>query len=712
MIDRGQFLQGASLLVVAFGVPRVAAAQSAPAAAVLPQVDAWLAIDPQSQVTVFFGKVELGTGVQTAVTQLVADELYVPFNSISVVQGDTALTPNQGYTAGSHTLTYGALAVRQAAAVARAKLVELGAARLNASVLDCTTADAAVLVMSAPDRHVSYGALIGGRRFDLQVSPNPELRSQSTFAVSGTSVPRVDIPAKIFGQFTFVGDVRVPGMLHGRVIYPPAPGATLASVDESALGDIPERIRVVRRQNFLGVVAQTEWAAVRAARELKVTWSDGPPLPTAGDLYDVVQATPGGDRVLVDSGAPPGAAATVVTATYHWPYQSHGSIGPSCAVADVGATAVTIWSGTQGVYPLRDAIAQMLGRPAAGVRVTYVEGSGCYGHNGADDAAAAAALLSQEAGAPVRVQYMRVDETRWDPKGPAMVLALRGSIASDRSIATWESHVWTPSHSSRPDGKAGNLLPALLAGTPIAPVSFGGGDRDEKINYTIPAQHLVITDQPTAVLRSSALRGLGGTQNTFANESFMDELAHAAGVNPLDFRVNHLIDQRELAVLEAVRPAFTPGRGIAWVHYENDQAIVAAVADVSVDRSTGAVRVNHLWIAHDCGLIVNPDGLRNQIEGNAIQASSRALLEEVQFQPHEVTSVDWRSYPILRFGAIPQVDIELIDRPTAKVLGAGEATTCVIAPAIANAIFAQTGARLRTVPFTPARVLSALRAAG
>ena len=306
---------------------------------------------------------------------------------------------------------------------------------------------------------------------------------------------------------------------------------------------------------------------------------------------------------------------------------------------------------------------------------------------------------------------MRADETANDPKGPTMVMELRGALAPDGTIAAWDYHLWSPTHSGRPDGRAGNTIPGILTGAPAGTISFVGGDRNARNDYTIPAQRVVITDQRTAALRQSALRGLGGTQNTFANESFVDELAHAAGAHPIDFRLKHLPDERSKAVLDALRGDYRAGRGVAFVHYENTQALVAAVADVSVDRNSGAVRVNHLWIAHDCGFIVNPDGLRNQIEGNAIQAASRALLEEVRFDKSGVKSVDWKTYPILRFETVPEVTIRLIDRRDQKIVGAGEATTTAIAPAIANAIFAQTGARVRRVPFTPATVKTALRGA-
>lgn len=724
-MQRRAFLHGTGVLVVAFA--SAAQAQTPPngqsrpvqprppnsseanplGPAVYPEVDSWLAIDRRGRVTVLFGKVELGTGVQTSVAQLAADELYVPFERITVVQGDTARTPDQGYTAGSQTLSSGAIAVRQACGVARAKLLELGAAQLHASPDDCATADGAVFLQHDPSKRVTYAELIGGKRFDLTVPKNPPTRPQATFQVSGTSVPRVDIPGKIYGTFTYVQDVRLPGMRHARVIYPPAPDTEVDAIDRSGLASLPKTVQFIRRNNFLAVVAENEWDAIRGAQAVKVTWRPGKALPAMEQLPQIVRETPGGERTVFTAGDAAGAlqqAAKRVTTSYSWPFQSHGSIGPSCAVADVRPNGTTVWSATQGVFPLRGAIAEMLGLSANDVRVIYVEGAGCYGHNGADDAAAAAALLSQIVRAPVRVQYMRVDETRWDPKGPAMVIDLEGALDAQGRIAAWVTHVWSPTHSARPDGKAGNLLPALLAGTPLAPVTFVGEDRDEKINYQIPAQALTITDQKAAVLRPSALRGLGGTQNTFANESFMDELAHAANADPLEFRLAHLTDARERAVLEALRPYAQKGRGLAWVHYENEQAIVGAVADVTADRATGNVRVNQLWIAHDCGMVVNPDGLRNQIEGNAIQAASRALLEEVHWEPHEVTSVDWRTYPILRFGEIPAVNIQLLDHKDARVTGAGEATTTVIAPAIANAIFAQTGVRVRTPPFTPQRV--------
>lgn len=727
MMRRDAFLRASGALVVTFSVPSWARAQTSPrpvaskpanaseanplGPTIYPDVDSWLAIDRNGDVRISWGKVELGTGIDTAVMQLAADELYVPLSRVRLVGVDTAATPNQGYTAGSQSLTSGALPVRQAAAVARGILLRLAAERFKVAPNAVRPQNGAVYVAADPKRRIGYGGLIGGRRIAARVPPNPPLRPQTSDRVSGTSVPRIDIPPKLAGTYLYTQDVVLPGMLHGRVVYPPEDGATLRSYEESSLHDIPEPVHVVRRGNFLGVVAADEWHAVRAARELQVSWSAGRTLPPMSRLAETVRSTPGNDRTLVNDGDVDGAlraAKDVVHAEYVWPFQSHGSIGPSCAVADVRGDAATIWSSTQGVFPLRGAIAEILGKPAESVLVRYVEGSGCYGQNGSDDAAAAAAILSQSVGKPVRVQYMRADETAYDPKGPAMLMDVRAALGNDGTIAAWDFHVWSPTHNGRPDGRAGNTLPGILAGAATAPITFVGGDRNAPNNYRIAAQRVTITDQRTAVLRQSALRGLGGTQNTFANESFVDELAHAAKANPIDFRLKHLQDDRSKAVLEALRGDYHPGRGVAFVHYENTQALVAAVADVSVDRASGAVRVNHVWIAHDCGFAVNPDGLRNQIEGNVVQAASRAIMEQVRFEQNRVTSVDWVTYPIFRFEAVPDVTIRVIDRRDQRIVGAGEATTTVIAPAIANAIFAQTGARLRTVPFTPETVRAAL----
>lgn len=719
--DRAAFLKQTGILAVAFAIPEAPAFAQAASSNVkaeagrgttYPDVDQWLVIDREGKVTVTFGKVELGTGIETALLQLVADELYIPFERVHVVEVDTTRVPNQGYTAGSTTLSVGAVPVRQAAATARGVLIALAAERLQVAAGDLEPRDGAIVVKANPARRVTYGELIGEGTFHRAIAPHAEMRSPATYGVIGKPIPRVDLPQKVTGTFAYVQNVRVPGMLHARLVLPPRIGAKLVRYDAGSLHDIPEKVRVVRKGDFLAVVARDEWHAVRAARELKADWTGGTQLPAPAAVWETVRKIPGAARELAKNGDVETAlrsAKQTLSARYEWPYQSHGSIGPSCAVADVRNGAATVWSATQGVFPLRGAIAELLHLPASKVRIVFAEGAGCYGHNGADDSAAAAALISQEVGAPVRLQYMRADETGWDPKGPAMVHEMRGAVDQNGTIAAWDARIWSPTHSGRPDGHAGNTLPGMLAGAPRPKNPFIGGDRDGVTNYRLPAQRVTIVDQVGAVVRQSAMRGLGGTQNSFANESFVDELAHAAGVDPVTFRRRHITDPRERAVLDAVAPEYRPGRGVALVHYENTEAIVAAVVDLSIDRSTGVVRVNHVWIGHDCGVIVNPDGLRNQIEGNVLQATSRALHEAVQLDSSRIASVDWASYPILGFQEVPEVTIRLLDRPNDRLVGAGEAATTPIAPAIANAIFAQTGKRLRRVPFTPEAVLAALR---
>jgi nicotinate dehydrogenase subunit B len=725
-VGRRGFLARTSGLVIAFTVPGSFGRVSAQAASPDPaSVDAWLKVAADGGVIVKFGKVEIGTGIATSIAQIVADELDVPFARVSVTDADTSDTPDQGVTAGSASLSVGAIPVRKAAAEARAAIVALAATRLGVPADQLETRDGVVSVRGEAAKRVAYVDLVGGRALARTIGPqSAAVKSPDAYRMVGTPVPRVDLPAKITGTFRYVTDVRVPGMLHGRVVRPAAIGASLSSVDESSVKGVPGVVRVVRRGAFLGVVAETEWSAIQAATKLAATWTGGG-LPPAGDLAEIVRTTPVDNvRTLVDRGDAGALGGGALTATYLWPYQSHGSIGPSCGVADVRDGHATVWSSTQGVYPLRGALAELLGIPDANVRVRYVEGSGCYGHNGSDDAAADAAVLSQAIGRPVRVQWMRHDEHGWDPKGPAVLATMSAALdAAKQNVAAWRSDVYSPSHSTRAAGKAGNTLAGRLTGAATAPLQFTGGDRNARNDYAVESYRVTMHNLRGGFVTSSAMRGLGGTQNTFANESFMDELAYAAGADPVAFRLRHLTDPRAVAVLQAAaklgawetRPAASrlgrgraAGRGVAYVRYNATEAYVATVADVSIDLGTGAVRVHRFAIAHDCGVIVNPDGLRNQIEGNATQALSRALKEQVTFDAQGVTSIDWARYPIVRFSDLPEIAIEMIDRKHEPLMGAGEATTTTIAPAIANAIFDATGTRLRTVPMTPARVLAAL----
>jgi nicotinate dehydrogenase subunit B len=728
-ITRRQFLKATGALVVAFGLPVDVQAQTAAALRTsggpLPpnQLDSWLIIHKDGMVTVMTGKVELGTGVSTSLRQIVADELDYPFEKIVWIQGDTANTVDQAPTFGSQTIKRGGGQLRQAAAEAKATLVSLASNRLGIPVEALTIAQGVISANGNAKKKVTYVDLLGGLSFNREVTGKVKPKSPSDYKWIGKSVPRVDIPMKVSGEHIYLQNFRLPGMLHGRVIRPSSVGGKLTRIDEDSIKDVPGLVKTVTKGNFVGVVCGREEQAIRAARELKVAWQEAQALPAMSELFDVLRKIPSDDRSPANIGdvdAAFGEAAKTFKTTYQWPYQLHASMGPSCAVADVKTNEATIWSATQGAHQLRPTIAQLLGLSPANVRVIYVEAAGCYGHNAADDVAADAALLSQAVGKPVRVQWMRADEHGWAPVGPAMVMELRGGLDEQGNVMAWDFHGWTPTHSNRPNGSAGSLLAGSLAGMAAGKRNLSGAERNANHTYNFKNNRVMVHWLNLSPLRASALRGLGSPQNSFANESFMDELAAAAGVDPVEFRLRHQSDARARAVLEAVakradwpnRPSpqsgnVKSGRGVAFVQYDRTEAYVAAVADVDVNPADGEVRVKRVTVAHDCGLIINPDGLRNQIEGNVIQAMSRTLKEEVKFDRSVVTSLDWTRYPILRFPEIPEVIIELINRPDQPAVGAGEATTSAIAPAIANAIFNATAVRLRTIPFTPERVQAA-----
>lgn len=735
MTSRREFLTQAGVLIVGFTIlPKVARAASLGSAPVAPnagQLDSWLVIGRDETITVFAGKVELGTGVSTALRQIVAEELDVPVTRIEWVQGDSERSPDQGRTVGSGTIRRGGVQLRRAAASARQALLEMASARLGIPAAQLSIADGVITANGDASRRVTFGALIGGAKFQRAVSDSAPTKAIDHYTVVGKPVARVDIPGKVTGTHVYVHDVRVPGMVHGRVVRPPRVGATLTSFDEAAVAKMPGVIRVVRKGTFVGVVAEREDQAVRAAKALAAKWNATPVLPVQASLFDHFKAQAKSERAVAHNGDAKGALASaqkVVRATYTWPFQMHASIGPSCSVADVRDGKATVWSATQGAHQLCAPIAGLLGMPVENVRVISTEGSGCYGHNGSDDASGDAALLSQAVGKPVRVQWSREDEHRWEPEGPAMLFEMAGAIGADGTISAWSYDAWTPTHGSRPTQNPATLVPGMLVnGAPPAGAfnGGGGGERNAQTNYRLPNERVVSHPMPTFPIRTSSLRGLGSPQNSFANESFMDELAIAVGADPAAFRRKHLTDPRAIAVVDAVvkladwtprtssrvgSGAVAKGRGFGYVQYDRTEAYVAAVVDVDVRRDTGAVRVRRVCIVHDCGLIVNPDGLRNQIEGNVVQAISRTLKEAVRFDTMNVTSVDWAGYPILRFTEIPDaIDIEVIDRRDEPSIGAGEAATSPIPGAIANAIFDATGVRIRDVPFTPERVLAALR---
>ncbi len=771
-ISRRTFLSRAGTLAVAFSLAPMLGRVSVPGALAADPpvnsdmaVDSWLVIGPDSSVTIYSGKVELGTGVQTALMQIVAEELSVGFERITFIQGDTSLTPgDQGYTAGSQTIQSEGPKLRVAAATAFQALRSLAAQQIGVSSNALRARDGMIGIGHNLNRAVSYGDLLGQQQIQLTSDPNVALQSPRDYSLVGTPVARVDLPDKFMANFTYVQDVAVEGMLHGRVVRPAGRNATLDSLDDSAAKAVPGFVQVVQNQNFVGVVARDEWAAIQAAKALNVTWDQGAPLAAEADLpqtlqdgFNIYQSGPTSPETGNVDNARAGSH-TVLNATYFTPFQMHASVGPSCAVADVRSAPdangiqATVWSGTQGVYPLRGAVAELLGLDTTAVHVIYVEASGCYGHNGADDVAADAALMSQAVGQPVRVQWMRQDEHGWEPLGPAMVHKMHGGLAPNGNVTFWEHEVWTPTHSGRPGGDAGNLLAGQEVGflpPPLGSQARTGG-RNQPVNYSF--NNMRVTEYGLANFamtqgengklktispltytfpRTSSLRSLGGFSNSYANESFMDELAAAAGADPYEFRMRSLQDPRAQAVMHAMakqaglnkaKPhawdGMLSGRGISYLQYENTLTYVAAEAEVQVDPATGVVRVTRVVVAHDCGQIINPDGLTNQIEGNVIQSVSRTLKEEVKYDANGVTSVVWaqnqyfpnadQAYPILNFSEVPEVEVVLIDQPTEAPWGAGEPVTEVIPAAIGNAVFDATGARLRTTPFTPDRVLAAL----
>lgn len=763
---RRDFLKAVGGVVVAINVPLLEAGRVFAAGDATPgpfgvlnpdatQIASWLAVGKDGLVTISTGKVELGTGTVTATRQIVAEELDLPVSATRIIQGITGQTVDQGSTSGSQTIrTQWATGLRVAAASARQTLLQMAANRFGVTADQLTVSNG---VISGPARNqkVSYQELLSGGPIPGTVNPKTTTKKSTSYRVVGKSVPREDIPAKVAGTFTYVQDVRIKGMLHARLVRPmrPSPLAagsalakvvkgtiangTLGSIDESSIAHLPGKPRAVSYKNVVGVVAEREEDAIRAAQTLKVSWNDPADLPDQSTLYQTIQTTPPNNtKVLAQNGdvnAAIAGAVKTVQATYLYPHQLHGSLGPSCAVAWVHDGLAEIWSGTQEVYPVRTTIATMLDMDPSMVRVNYVEGSGCYGLNGADDVSLAAALISRAAGAPVRLQYMRADEMSFENFGTPMVMSARAGLDASGHIVGWDYQNWAYNRGGRP-APAGNVPVGVQAGFPENPPPkspppsppLGDDGSNAYPWYSFPSQLVRSYGVYKKWLFTGPLRSPARIQNTFGQESFMDELAAAAGMDGVAFRVAHTTDPRLLAVIQKAastanwqtRPGPAPnqtgtkrtGRGIASVRYEGSSSWVAAVITVTVDTSSGIVTPTQVVIAHDCGVVINPDGLINQIQGNVIQGLSRSLKEEVMFDNTGVTSVDWVSYPVITFPEIPDdLRIELIDRPDLPALGAGEAAISVIPGAIANAIWDATGKRVRQVPFTPERVLAALK---
>jgi CO/xanthine dehydrogenase Mo-binding subunit len=715
------------------------------------QLDAWIGIAADGRVTAHTGKCELGQGMQTAQMQLIAEELSVALDRVTLIMCDTSVCPDQGTTSGSqsHPANFNHANLALACATAREALVDLAAARLGVPREQIAVEDGAASVSGDRSKKVTYGELVSGRALSLPLNPNAKRKSPNAWKVLGISAPRTDLPTMVAGQLEFVQNVRVPGMVHGAVVRPPEVGATLVSVDEESVRGLPGVVKVVVRKNFVGVVAEKPWQAIQAATSLKAAWSAGAGLPRHTDFYDYLRKQPSRDALVADSGdveQSVARAATIVKATYRHPYQMHGSMGTSCAVADVQPDRVTIWSSTQSAYPTRAGVATLLGVPAERVRIVFTRGSGCYGINGADTVAYDAALLSSAVGRPVRVQLSRKDEMAWENYGFAYVIDQRVALDGTGNIIAWEHESWYPSLGGRPGyDTPGNVVTGMLAGfqpVPFAPRSpapapagrFNNGSNAAPSYVTgcvggacggtgIVKSERVLTHTIRSPFFTGPLRSPSRLQNTFAHESFMDEIAARVTADPVEYRLRHLRDPRLVDVVKVAakaagwetRPSPRPagaragGRGIACVLYEGDNGYCALVAEVDVDRASGRIAVKRFVAAQDCGPISSPDGMKNQLEGGVLQGMSRALGEEVTWDDRKVTSVDWRTYRSLTLGAdVPAIESVLINRPEAEAMGAGETTITLVAAAIGNAVFDATGVRLREVPFTPECVKAAL----
>jgi len=737
-LSRRGILQGAGALIVSFAAP-VSVSVAATAATKPPltpdQLDSFIAVHPDGSATAFFGKIDGGQGTDLGIAQIVAEELDLDLDRVSVVMGDTARTVDQGGASGSTGIWRGGAALRAAAAEARRILLDMAAQKLGAPASNLVVTDGVVTVEGNAAKHVTYGQLIGGQYFNakldwnkqfgnpLEIKPTSPLKSPDQYKIVGKGFPRRDVAPKVFARFDYVTDIKVPGMVHGRMIRPSVAGATPVTIDEASIKDIPG-VRVVHKDGFLGVVADKEWNAIRAAQMLKVTWSQATPAFVNADaIYDHIRQAPVRHRqVEAEKGSVEQAlagAAKVLTSEYEWPFQSHASMGPACALVANKDGKVTVWTGSQKPHYSKEGVSKILNVPMENVHAIWKQGPGSYGRNDAGDAAIDAAVLAQAVGRPVRVQYMRADGHAWDPKAPASIHRIRGGLDANGKIVAYhfESKAFSKWEIETTERNPNHSLAGQLMGLPLTPQdSFGVPSESYEIPNRLMAWETIapLLDRASP-LRTSHMRDPAGPQMHFASESFVDELAVAANVDAIDFRLRHLTHPRDIAVIKAAaeragwqtrvsgphdKGEIASGRGCAYV--TRGGTLVAEIAEVEIERRTGKVHVKRVVVAHDCGLIVNPQQLTHTIEGNVCQATSRSLWEQVAFDREKVTSVDWLTYPILDITeAPPQVDIVLIDHPELPATGAGESSTRPMAAAIGNAIYDATGVRMRRAPFRP-----------
>ncbi|SFZ81255.1 CO or xanthine dehydrogenase, Mo-binding subunit [Devosia enhydra] len=737
MIDRRTFLKGTGgFLAVSFLLPSAVFAQQAAANAGPelpgdlrnhPQLSSWLRINADGTVNLFIGKVELGQGALTAVGQVAAEELVIDFNRLVILAGDTELCPDEGTTAGSQTMPNCAPAVQQAAAEIRAILRKLAAEKLGVGEDTLTLADGTI---TSGGQSVTYWDLVADLQLEVDATGTAPLLPIAEHKVIGQNIPRVDIPAKMTGEAIFVQEMNPEGVLYGAIARPPTYKATLNDVDLAPIEAMPGVRQVIRNGSFLGVIAERQdqaWAAADAL-ERTANWNVPTGLPGHDGMEEWLLTAEAEEKEWKNTVRADGTAvAETYEAQYYRPYHMHGSIGTSAAIAQKGEDGkITVWTHSQSVWATAAAIEKMLGLAEGMVHAIHTEGSGCYGHNMADDAAADACLLANAMpGTPIKLQYTRAGEHKWEPYGSAMVNKLSATLDAEGNILDWEHHIYSTPHGSRPGGNPGNLLSARYLDPPFEqPTPNDGGPpnfsatRNGLTNYELPGERVVTHFIREMPLRVSSTRGLGAYANVVAIEQFIDELAVKAGADPVEYRLRFLKDERMRDVLTRCAEAFgwdnyerqpNRGRGIAIARYKNYAAMTAVAVEVQVTRRNGLVRVLRAVTANDGGHIVSPDGMANQVEGGAIQAFSWALKEEVKFDNTQVLSTDWASYPILTFGEVPPVENVLIDRPGEPYLGNGESSQGPAGAAVANAIADAIGTRMRHGPYTPDRVLDAIR---
>jgi nicotinate dehydrogenase subunit B len=691
-----------------------------------PYLDAWIRLDRRGLVTVFTGKAELGQGIRTALIQVAAEELDISSKQVELITADTLRTPNEGLTAGSHSMQDSGGAIQNAAANVRMLLTRAAAKTWRVAESEITTTGDGRL--RAPDGHTSlYGDLAAALSLHVEAVPEAPLRDPRHFRLIGKDMERVDIPPKVTGGVAFIQDLRLPGMLHARVIRGPSEGTRLGRQDLGAVRATPGVLAVVQEGTFLAVVAEEEWTAIRALRRLeRAPFSRASAPLQTGDLNLLLKAMPAEDILVQDTKAATDAPVRSVSARYSRPFLSHGSIGPSCAIALFKDDLMTVWSHSQGVFSVQAFVADLLGLPLKQVHVIHSENAGCYGQNGADDAAADAAMVARAIpGRPIRLQWMREQEFGWEPLGVAMVTELQASLDTQNRIVRWRHEIWSNRHNTRPE-KAGGVWAGGEVQPPFSPqkgkplpMPEGDGDRNSNPLYDLPNTHVVFHYIPDMPVRVSALRSLGAHLNVFSIESMFDELARAAGVDPLALRLNHMKDERARNVMVTAAGRFgwakrapgngRQGRGMSFARYKNLGAYCAVMMEVEVERESGRIKVPRVVAAVDTGQAVNPNGVANQVEGGIIQSISWTSREAATFDAVKRTSFDWSTYPIVRFADVPgEIDVLVVDRPGSPFLGTAEAAQGPAAAALANAFADATGVRLRELPLSPERVLAAI----